>query len=475
LPSEPKIFHGRGSEVSAVIRTFDQEVPRIAILGAGGMGKTSLAKAVLHHPEIATRYQKHRYFVACDSASTTVQLAAHIGAFIGLKPSKDLTSAVIRYFSRSPSCLLILDNLETLWEPATSRGEVERFLSLLANVDHLALIITMCGAERPANIQWTHPFLEPLKPLTREASREVFIDIADDGHASEDIDTILQMTDNLPLAISLVAHLVDYEGISSVLDRWETEKTSLFSIGLDRGSNLEQSISLSLASPRLTSLPYARELLSLLSMLPDGLSDVDLLQSKLPVDNILACKAALLRTSLAYVDDQRRLKTLVPIREYVYKMHHPMPHIVQPILKHFHKLLEIHETYFGTVSSPEMVARITLNFSNIQNMLLNGLNQDNPDLVNTIYCTWHFDRFSKQTGHGQTELIDRIPNVLSQLNDCRLEVYLITELFGGRSYHPIPNADSLVDRAIGYFTDLNDPDLECKLHVNCLKQILKYL
>jgi hypothetical protein len=72
--------------------------------------------------------------------------------------------------------------------------------------------------------------------------------------------------------------------------------------GYDKLSNLDLSISLSLSSPRLDSIPHSKDLLSLLSMLPDGLSDTELVQSKLPIDNILGCKAALIRTTLAYND-----------------------------------------------------------------------------------------------------------------------------------------------------------------------------
>jgi F0F1-type ATP synthase beta subunit len=43
LPSEPKIFHGQDSELSDILQPFSQGTPKIAILGAGGMGKTSLA------------------------------------------------------------------------------------------------------------------------------------------------------------------------------------------------------------------------------------------------------------------------------------------------------------------------------------------------------------------------------------------------------------------------------------------------
>ncbi|KAJ7495540.1 hypothetical protein FB451DRAFT_1478439, partial [Mycena latifolia] len=389
LPPEPKIFHGRESEVSAIVQMFEQQNPRIAILGPGGMGKTSLARAVLHHPDITHRYEQHRMFVACDAAANSVQLAALIGACIGLKPGHNLTYPVVHYFSSSPASLLILDNLETVWEPRECRGELENFLSLLTAIDHLALIasdfdfhlmpITMRGAERPANVQWTHPFLAPLKPLTQDAARKTFTDITD-HEAFEDIDKILVLADNMPLAIDLLANLVDHEGFSSVYDRWEAERTALLSLGYDKGSNLDISIALSLESPRLASLPHSKDLLSLLSILPDGISEAELLQAQLPIDNVLACKAALLRTSLAYADDQQHLKVLVPIREYMHKRHPPTTQIVQPLLKYFQKLLEIFVTFQGTGSGPDIAARIAPNCANIQGILAYELDPDSPGL-----------------------------------------------------------------------------------------------
>ncbi|KAJ7495092.1 hypothetical protein FB451DRAFT_977442, partial [Mycena latifolia] len=333
-------FHGRESEVSTIIQQLNQQIPRVAILGGGGMGKTSLARAVLHHPQISVKYEKHRFFVACDTASSSVDLAASIGAHVGLQPGQDLTKPVIRYFSNGPPSLLILDNLETVWEPKESRADVEKLLVLLEDIEHLTLIITMRGAERPASVRWTHPFLQPLQPLAQDAARKTFIDIVDDGCAVEDIDKILLLADNMPLAIDLIAHLVDYDGFDTVMEQWETERTSLLSEGPNKGSNLNLSISIGelCSSPRLASVPHARDLLSLLSMLPDGLSDLELQQSKLPIQNVLACKSALLCTSLAYTDDQKRLKALVPIREYMQKMHPPLAAMVQPLCQHFSKL-----------------------------------------------------------------------------------------------------------------------------------------
>jgi hypothetical protein len=37
----------------------------------------------------------------------------------------------------------------------------------------------MRGAERPAKVAWTHPFLPPLQSLPDEAARQTFIDITD--------------------------------------------------------------------------------------------------------------------------------------------------------------------------------------------------------------------------------------------------------------------------------------------------------
>jgi hypothetical protein len=105
------------------------------------MGKTSLARAVIHHTEIISRYGQCRHFVACDSAANKVELAALVGAHLGLKPGKDLTRVVVNHFSSSPPSLLILDNLETVWEPTELRAEIEEFLSLLTDVTHLALMV----------------------------------------------------------------------------------------------------------------------------------------------------------------------------------------------------------------------------------------------------------------------------------------------------------------------------------------------
>jgi hypothetical protein len=91
LPSKPKIFHGCELEVENIMKMLSQESPRKAILGGGGgMGKTSLARAVLHHPDTSAKFEE-RLFVSAESATTSIELAALIGLHVGLKPGTDLT------------------------------------------------------------------------------------------------------------------------------------------------------------------------------------------------------------------------------------------------------------------------------------------------------------------------------------------------------------------------------------------------
>ncbi|KAJ7431611.1 P-loop containing nucleoside triphosphate hydrolase protein, partial [Mycena latifolia] len=298
LPAKPKIFHGREPELKEIVNILQQESPRIAILGAGGMGKTSLAKATIHHPDIASKYEQC-FFVLADSVTTSIGLLVLIAEHIGLKPAKNVTTQVLHYFATHGPSLLILDNLETSWEPIESRGDVEELLAKLTDFPHLTLMacLRIC-AERPAKVQWSHPFLAPLKPLSDLAARDTFFAIAEDMHDTKDVDEVLALTDNMPLAVDLIAQAVDFEGsCSAVLARWQTEKTSLFSAGDDRKSNLDTSITISLSSSRMSR--GAKDLLSLLSILPDGLSDVELVQSKLSIQDVMKCKATLLATSLA--------------------------------------------------------------------------------------------------------------------------------------------------------------------------------
>jgi hypothetical protein len=267
----------------------------------------------------------------------------------------------------------------------------------------------------------------------------------------------------MPLAINLIAHLVDVEGCSSILSRWEEEKTSLISDGYDKRSNLDSSISLSLSSPRIKAVPHSEELLSLLSMLPDGLSDAELSHSNLPIVNILDCKTALIRTALAYIDTQKRLKALVPIREYMQSILQPSTHLIQPLLKYFQELLELYQKYRGTQDGSATNAQILSNVANIQNLLQNGLQPNYPDLDKSVSAGLCLNLWSRDIGRGPISLLGRLHQALTHHIDHRLEASLIAELFVSYTYFPISNPETLVAQGLEHFEHFEDSDLKCRL------------
>ncbi|KAJ6538786.1 hypothetical protein DFH09DRAFT_1323459 [Mycena vulgaris] len=461
LPAQPKIFNGRESELRAAVEMLLAEYARISILGPGGMGKTSLATAVLHHPKVIAKYSS-RIFVSCDSATSSVDLIALIGLHLGLEPRQNLPQAIVRHLAAGPSALVILDNLETSWEPRASRAGVEEFLSLLTDVPRLSLIVA-CIFPAPTALMTAPPDYDAWRRMTRTSAMDpsTFIDIADDVHDDREMEQLLLLADNLPLAVCLLANAADYEGCPIVLSRWENENTALFFKGSDRRSNLDASIMLSFLSPRMNS--GAKKLLSILSLLPDGLSDTELLQCGVPIPDILSCKAALLSTSLAYTDHDRRLKTLVPIREYVRHNHPPAPALLHPLQKYVNQLLSLYKKFDG-LSSGDLAPRITSNLGNIQSILARSLADDDPELLATIRSVLSLSSFHRVIGRRQTPLMDRVSEVLVRVEDHQLRGVFVTEVLLAWRVRPIQDVDDLIVNGREYLMKADDLVQEVKFY-----------
>ncbi|KAJ7142631.1 hypothetical protein C8R44DRAFT_974274 [Mycena epipterygia] len=450
LPGHPKIFHGREEELEVVVNTLLKDSPRISILGTGGIGKTSLATAALHRPEVGVKYS-NRYFVACHSTPTCADLVSSIGAHIGLDKGSKLAHRICSYLLHSPPALLVLDNFETPWESTASRSETEEFLSLLGDVPHLAVLITMRGSERPGKIKWTRPFLEPLQPLPDSAALETFLDITDDRDANEGITELLNLTGNLPLAVTLMASVASYEGCATALSRWKVEKTRLLSDGYDQRSNLDISIMLSFSSSRMTLA--AQDLLAALSMLPDGFSDADLIESKLPIADVFTCKATLIRTALAYTDNTGRLKTLVPIQEHIRQVH-PLPQKLRLHLRrHFQDILE-RWTGVNVTPSNEIVTQISLGLGNFHTVLL----RDGGDRIQTMESIIYLNRFYRNTRQGWCPLLATLASTIEPGGKSPIYGKYLIERLTSSNQCPMSDPDSHIAAGNQYFAAGSDLD-----------------
>ncbi|KAJ7732199.1 hypothetical protein B0H14DRAFT_2997857, partial [Mycena olivaceomarginata] len=401
LPPVPKFLHGREMELTQIATALQIQPAHLAILGPGGMGKRPLQ---LPHciTRKSCRNTNNDILSPANRRSRVAGLSISLSLIFALSLQSIFSTAIITHFCNCGTTLLVLDNLETVWEEVESRAEVEELLSLLSEVPTLSLLITMRGAERPAKVKWTRPFLPPLEPLHPSASRQTFIEIADLPPSEEEsaLEELLALSGNLPLAVSLMATVASYEGYSNTLRRWKIESTALLSEGHDKRSNLETSIALSLSSPRMLSSPNAKNLLILLSFLPDGLSEVDMLsRDALDIPNILKCREALVRTSLAYVD-QGRLKALTPIRQYMKSVYPPPLEAVERLHRHWDTLLTLWRSHKELPEKRELMRSI-LSLDLFSQNVLKGSSPSGDRRLHWKYICYSLDRgvkFYKQEG-----------------------------------------------------------------------------
>ncbi|KAJ7169356.1 P-loop containing nucleoside triphosphate hydrolase protein [Mycena crocata] len=398
LPNSPQIFHSREQELSEVVDLLLKDSSRVAVLGPAGIGKTSLARAALHHNEIVGKFEQ-RYFVSCESAVTVGDLQSAIAMAIGLEVTGKLSNAIITFLSNKSSCLLILDNFETPWKSNQSCGRVEAFLALLANIEDMALLITMRGLERPLNICWTRPFPAPLKPISGAASRRIFSDISDIEN-DPDLEKVLALTGYLPLAVTLIASVASVEGCKRNFATVE--------------------------HPRMLSEPESLQLLSLLSVLPDSEFDDLLAHASL---GLVRHKTTLLRTALAFIAPDGRLRSLPPIREFVKKNHGPTTAMAHRLRLYWKEALQLWRIY--ELPPGDMLNHLIQNVGNVASLLewdfQNAINTQ--DLEDIAYGILDLDQFSLQVVGSRSPLRDIFTEICTQLKNAKLQGLLTKGLF----------------------------------------------
>ncbi|KAJ6471732.1 P-loop containing nucleoside triphosphate hydrolase protein [Mycena vitilis] len=454
FPPRPKLFHGRQDEVDNIVAMLTaQDPPRVAILGSGGIGKTALALSACHHPDVQAKFV-HRYFNSCESAFSRADIVSALAAQLDISESAQTLKDVLQQLSsRVEPTLLVLDNLETTWEPSISRAGVEELLTHLADISHVALLVTMRGAERPSKVRWTRPFLPPLEPLSREAAIQTLADIVDDDDdaTSSQIHEVLDFTDNMPLAVTLLGAIISFEGYAQTIERWKLENTALLSEGYAKDSNLDKSIAMSLSSPRMTSSPGARDLLSVLCLLPSGISDSDFAMLGLPITDLGRAKATLLRTSLASSEDGR-LKALSPIRQYIQRTCPPTPALVQPLLQFLRELVNIWSS-FRQLPSGDLVPRLKANVGNFRSLFVYAatMEQTRQELIQTGLALLKFSHFLSDTSSASDDMFRMIPDIIERAGDDDLHGRYLLQRFIRHYDYDIEDAEALSEKAIQHF------------------------
>ena len=112
---------------------------------------------ILHHKDVVTQYNNHRYFVGCD-AVTSVESLALLILQVMQEPSvagENILTILHQVLLAAPLTLLLLDNFETVWDSISGRDGVLDLLQKIGNAKHVSLMITMRGVAPLPGIAWT--------------------------------------------------------------------------------------------------------------------------------------------------------------------------------------------------------------------------------------------------------------------------------------------------------------------------------
>ena len=312
-PPAPRDCFGRDELVEKVIGLAENLEP-IALIGAGGIGKTSVALTVLHHNRIKERFGENRRFIRCDQfpasrAHLLARLSKVIGA--GVENPEDLTP--LRASLSSKEMLIILDNAESVLDPQiTNAREVYSVVEELCQFKTVSLLITSRITTVPR-----HCKRPEIPTLSVEAASDIFYGIYGEGQRSSIINDLLRRLDFHALSIILLATTASQNTWSydRLAKEWDTKRAQV--LQTDHDESLAATVELSLASPTFRKLgPNARDLLGVIAFFPQGIDEnnLDWLFPTISNKDNLFDKFCVL--SLAYRSNGF-VTMLAPIREYV--------------------------------------------------------------------------------------------------------------------------------------------------------------
>ncbi|KAH8806933.1 hypothetical protein DL96DRAFT_1562451 [Flagelloscypha sp. PMI_526] len=378
VPPPPEFVFGHGAVIESVAKeVLSSSAARIAILGQSGFGKSTLAVAVLHDPQVTTTFPS-RYFVSCELAPTTELLEDLIADAISIpRPIRrsqgiTLVSQIVSNVRRlSHPVLICIDDLEKLWDLDAEKQKLAQFLDCLSVLGpKLALVVIMRGTQEPKT---SFPWSSSILPGFSTNQSISMYEALSNQTANKPARKLLSKLNGCPLAVKLLALLVrEGDTPSQLRSRWidYNYKTHEIDENLNP-SSLEQIIHLSIFNARISN--SARLVLGLIALMPYGLSTsqpwLKDFESTLPAGTDLRLEIrALERAALLEKGGMSRVRMFPPIRQFCLTLVVPPSRRISSLIRsHIRKVIEHWDIWNSTSQSV-----IPLEMPNIRSLLLYG-------------------------------------------------------------------------------------------------------